>query len=170
MSVPFIGEIRMGGWNFAPRDWALCQGQLMRIEDNATLFSVIGTTYGGDGVTTFGLPDLQGRVPMHRTSNFPLGREGGAEAVTLSTAQLPTHNHPFAASLSAGNQPVPTGNVPAALPSGAGTAYVADPPAAALAAQSIGTSAGSGLGHDNMQPFMTLTFIISLMGIYPTPT
>jgi microcystin-dependent protein len=161
-----VGEIRLGGWNYAPADWALCQGQLLPIEQNQALFNLIGTTYGGDGVSTFALPDLRGRVPLHRGSGFAQGQLGGEEQLTLTGNQMPVHNHQFLASTDPGAQRNPTGNVPATVP--AGSAYVQNSATAALAPQSISATTTSGLPHDNMQPYLGLTFIISLAGIYPS--
>ncbi|MGH3149793.1 MAG: phage tail protein [Streptosporangiaceae bacterium] len=167
MSQPYVGEIRMGGWNFAPVGWAMCNGQVMPIDQNDVLFSLIGTTYGGDGQTTFALPNLQSRVPVHVGSGFALAQTGGAESVTLTSAQIPAHSHPFLCSQNPGTQANPAGNAPATLAIGAGSAYNQDPPTDALAAQSIGSTGGSQ-PHDNMQPFLCITFIISLYGVYPS--
>lgn len=169
MPQPYIGEIRAVSWWFAPAGWVLCQGQLLQISDYSPLFSLIGTTYGGDGFTTFGLPDLQGRVPVHRQSTgYPLGLKAGAETVTLTDAQLPLHNHPFNASSANGGQKSPAGNVPAVLAVAGASAYNQDPPTAALAASSIAKAAGGNLPHDNVQPYLAINYIISLNGIYPT--
>lgn len=169
MVMPFVGEIRAVGWGFAPSGWMLCQGQLLRITDYTTLFSLIGTTYGGDGFSTFGLPDLQGRAPVHRQSGgYPLGLKAGLESVTLADPQLPLHNHPFNASSANGGQKSPAGNVPAVLAVAGASAYNQDPPTAALAASSIQKAAGGDQPHDNMQPYLVINYIISLNGIYPT--
>jgi microcystin-dependent protein len=156
----------MGGWNFAPAGWLLCQGQLLPIAENEALFSLIGTTYGGDGVTTFAVPDLRGRVPLHQGASYALGQLGGEEQVTLTSNTVPGHPHQFLASTAPGAQRDPSGNVPATIV--AGSAYIQNVATAALAAQSISTAPGNGLPHDNMQPYMGLTFIISLFGIYPS--
>jgi microcystin-dependent protein len=168
VSDPYIGEIRMGGWTFAPSGWAFCNGQLLQISDNAPLFQLLGTTYGGDGQTTFGLPNLQGCLPVHQGSGFPLGQAGGSETVTLTSAQLPQHSHAFQGSTNPGAQRSPVGNVPATI--GAGSAYAQDPATAALAAASLQPDPGGGQAHDNMQPYQCVTFIISLFGIFPTHT
>jgi len=162
---PYVGEIRMFAGNFAPASWAFCNGQLLQIASNPTLFDLIGTTYGGDGVTTFGLPDLQGRLPVHQGTGFVLGQTGGSETVTLTTAQMPGHSHAFTASTDAGGQSNPAGNVPATVV--AGSAYAQAGPTAALAAASIGSDGGSQ-AHDNVQPFLCVSFIISLFGIFPS--
>jgi len=164
MSSPYIGEIRLVPYNFAPVGWAFCNGQLLAIADNDALFNLIGTTYGGDGQTTFELPDLQGRVPIHQTSNYAIGQLGGTESVTLTTQQIPAHNHMVATSAS-GNSPSPAGHYPAVAPVAAyGTTFAKN-----MAANSIGSGGGSQ-PHDNRQPSLTLNFIISLFGIFPSQT
>lgn len=168
MAQPYIGEIRMFAGNFAPVGWAFCEGQILPIAGNETLFQLIGTTYGGDGQNTFGLPDLRGRIPIHQGNGHYLAEMGGVEAVTLTVSQIPRHNH--------------------TLMVAAGTGYVASPvdalPArhrdyknfvnAAPAAQPMhpGTllSAGGSQPHENRPPFLCVSFIISLFGIYPSPT
>lgn len=167
MAEPFVGEIRIGGWNFAPVGWELCQGQLMAIAEYDVLFALIGTTYGGDGITTFALPDLRSRVPVHQGSGVVIGQQAGQEQVALTASQLPVHSHPFTCSQNPGTQSSPAGNVPAMLPQGA-SAYIQQTPTAALTGQSIGISVGGSLPHDNMQPYLGLTFIISLYGIFPS--
>src|SRR6267142_5976481 len=122
MSNPFVGEIRMFGGNFAPAGWAFCQGQLMAISENETLFNLIGTTYGGDGQETFALPDLQGRIPLHAgqgpgiSQNYQLGEKAGVESVTITSATTPTHNHALTASTATATNPSPDGNILAASP------------------------------------------------------
>ena len=165
MAQPYIGEIRIFAGNFNPFDWALCNGQLLPIAQYPALYNLIGTTYGGDGQTTFALPNLQGRLPVHQGSGFVMGQTAGSETVTLTAAQLPAHSHSFQASLTTGSQKNPTTNVPAAI--GSGSAYAQDPPSTALAPQSIGTD-GRGQPHDNMQPYQCVSFIIALNGIYPS--
>ena len=169
MSVPFIGEIRMGGWNFAPVDWAFCNGQLLSIAEFPALYNLIGTTYGGDGQNNFALPNLQGRVPVHRqTGAFPMGMLGGEEQVTLDGSQIPAHSHSFSASTATATQKTPVGNVPAA---GSNKIYIAESPTAQLNAQMISASgSGGGQSHDNMQPYQAVNFIISLAGVYPSPS
>jgi microcystin-dependent protein len=170
VTTPYVGEIRIGGWSFAPAGWALCQGQLMPIADYDVLFTLIGTTYGGDGMNTFALPDLRSRVPAHQGAGRAIGQPGGQEMVTVSAVQAPAHAHPFYCALDPGAQRIPAGNVPAKLSGGASSAYIEGAPAAALAPQSITPAPGSGQPHDNMQPYLGLTFIISLFGIYPSPS
>ncbi len=171
MSNPYVGEIRMFGGNFAPVGWAFCQGQLMPISENDTLFNLIGTTYGGDGQSTFALPDLQSRVPIHMgqgggLSNYVIGQSGGVEQVTLTSNQIPAHNHVPQANTGNGSQSSPAGNVWA---SSTNLPYSANAPAAALDAHAV-ASAGGSQPHDNMIPFLAVNFIISLFGIYPSPT
>lgn len=165
MVFPYIGEIRMGGWNFAPVGWAMCNGQLIPISQNDAMFALIGTTYGGDGVSTFALPDLRGRLPVHAGTGFPLGQQGGTETVTLTSSQIPGHSHSFNCSTSNGNQHDPAGYVPATLPGG--SAYIQGSASTPLAAGSIPSSGGSNLPHDNMQPYVGITFIIALQGVFP---
>ena len=168
MTTPYIGEIRLGGWNFAPAGWAFCDGSLLPIAEFAALFQLIGTTYGGDGINSFGLPDLRGRVPLHRTAGFTIGQRGGEEQVTVNASQFPVHTHSLVASTNTGTQKVPTSNVLATLASGGGSAYSPTPPTTALAAQRIGQAPGGGQPHDNMQPYLAITFIIALFGMFPS--
>jgi len=165
MSQPFIGEIRMFPGNFAPAGWAFCQGQLMPIAENDALFALIGTTYGGDGQTTFGLPDLRGRAPIHQGAGFVMGQLGGSEAVTLTTQQIPPHTHAAAAASLPGNSDSPAGaNAWAAQ---ATPLYSTAATNAALNAGAVASSGGSQ-PHDNMVPCLTINFIISLFGIFPS--
>lgn len=172
MSQPYVGEIRIFGGNFAPNGWLFCEGQALAIADYDTLFNLIGTTYGGDGVNTFNLPDLRGRLPVHQGTSttgttYVMGESAGAEEVTLTVSQIPSHTHPVIASTSAGSAPGPEGNVLAA--SGSSNVYRPGPGAAALANQTVGPAGGSQ-PHSNMQPYLCVNFIISLFGVYPTPT
>lgn len=173
MSDPFVGEIRMFGGSFAPAGWAFCAGQLMPISENDTLFNLIGTTYGGDGQETFGLPDLQGRIPIHAgqgpgiSQNYQLGEKAGVESVTLTSQQIPIHNHAFVASTSAANSTTPVNQVIAQ--SAQRAVYYEAPTTTALAATAISPVGGSQ-PHDNMMPFLVVTFIISLFGIFPSQT
>lgn len=166
MAQPYVGEIRMFAGNFAPVGWMFCDGQLLAISENETLFQLIGTTYGGDGQSTFALPDLRGRVPVHQGSGYQLAQKGGAETVTLTVNQLPAHTHPMRASTSAANQSSPTGNVVAQ--STAADLYVEDTATIGLASDAI-TSAGGSQPHENLQPCLGITYIISLYGIFPSP-
>lgn len=171
MSSPYVGEIRMFAGNFAPVGWMFCQGQILPISENETLFNLIGTTYGGDGQSTFALPDLSSRIPLHFGSlsgtPFTLGESGGVETVTLTSQQVPAHSHSFLASSSNGSQTSPEGNVLAA--SFGVTPYINDVPTGSLSLSAVGAAGGSQ-PHDNMQPFLCVNFIISLFGIFPTPT
>jgi len=169
MSDPFVGEIRMFGGNFAPLGWAFCDGTQIPISENDTLFNLIGTTYGGDGQSTFKLPDLRGRLPVHMGTArsgtpYTLGQTGGVEQVTLTANQMPIHAHAPRANSAPGAQTSPAGNVWADSPN---HPYSASAPAAVMASQAIG-SAGSGQPHDNMVPFLAVSFIISLFGIFPS--
>lgn len=171
MAQPYVGEIRMFGGNFAPAGWAFCNGQILPISENDTLFNLIGTTYGGDGQSTFALPDLRSRVPLHQGDGFTLAESGGAEEVPLTQQQIPAHSHGIIAAAGTGTSSSAQGNVWA---TGADAPYapVPDPQAATLvplAAQSLGTSGGSR-PHPNMPPYVAVSFIISLYGIYPSQT
>jgi microcystin-dependent protein len=157
----------MFGGNFAPAGWMFCEGQLLPISENETLFNLIGTTYGGDGQSTFALPDLRGRLPIHQGNSFVLAQNGGAEEITLTTQQMPTHNHAFLASKGPGNVNSPAGNVTAE--SAAVKIYFADVPSAAMNAAAVGPTGGSQ-PHTNFQPYLCIDFIISLFGIFPTPS
>ena len=167
MAQPYVGEIRMFAGNFAPAGWMFCDGSLLAISENETLFQLIGTTYGGDGQSTFALPDLRGRLPIHQGGGFVLAETGGAESITLTVNQIPAHSHPFLASADAGTQPSPGGFVPAA--SNVVKPYTAAAPTGAMAAQML-SSAGGSQPHNNFQPYLCVDFIISLFGIFPSPT
>lgn len=164
---PFVGEIRMFAGNFAPMGWATCDGQLLPIAENPTLFQLLGTTYGGDGKVTFGLPDLRGRVPVHIASNLAMGAAGGTETVTLTSANLPPHGHPAHAA-SRGTTLSPAGNYWAADPGENVAPYAAAPDGAIMAGPAIRVQGGNQ-PHQNMQPFLAVTFIISLFGVFPSP-
>lgn len=161
----------MFGGSFAPLGWALCNGQLLSISENEALFSLIGTTYGGDGESTFALPNFQGRIPIHAgvgpgLSPRQLGEMGGAETVTLTASQVAGHRHAFAASTDAAASPEPAGNV---LASGSVISiYTSEAPARPLDQDTIAPSPGNGQPHENVQPFLCVTFIIALQGIYPS--
>jgi microcystin-dependent protein len=173
MAQPYVGEIRMFGGNFAPAGWAFCSGQLLPISENETLFQLIGTTYGGDGQSTFALPDLRGRLPLHQGaaqsgSTFQIGQLSGTESVTLTTSQVPAHSHAMTAvNGQPGNQISPAGNLPAmslnVVP------YIVEATTGAFNPAAIGPAGGSQ-PHTNLQPFVCIHFIVSLFGIFPSPT
>jgi len=166
MAFPYVGEIRMFAGNFPPAGWLFCQGQLLPISENETLFNLIGTTYGGDGQSTFALPDLRGRIPIHQGNGFILAETGGAEAVTLTVNQIPAHSHALLASTGAGG-PNPAGSVLAT--STAVDVYRESSASVAMAPTSISPLGGSQ-PHTNFQPYLCVDFIISLFGIFPSPT
>jgi len=168
MSSPYVGEIRMFAGNFAPAGWALCQGQLLPISENETLFNLIGTTYGGDGQSTFALPNLASRLPVHQGQSFVIGEAGGVETVTLTTSQIPAHGHVPQAFNSTGNQSSPTNGVWASS-SPATQFSTENPPSVQMAASVIGATGGSQ-PHDNMVPYLCINFIISLFGVFPSQT
>jgi microcystin-dependent protein len=164
MAEPFLSEIRLMSFDFAPKGWAQCNGQLLPINQNQALFSLLGTTYGGNGSTTFALPDLRGRVPIHVGSGHTLGEVGGEQAHTLSVAELPTHTHLVNASSSAtGGSATANGNVLG----GGNNVYRDSGPLTTLNPGTI-TNVGGSQAHLNMQPFLTLTFCIALQGIFPS--
>ena len=167
MGEPYVGEIRMFAGNFPPNGWMFCSGQLLPISENETLFQLIGTTYGGDGESTFALPDLRGRIPIHQDSSFILAETGGAEEITLTVNQIAVHSHPLLASGDTGNQVNTTSNVTSnsqgAIP------YREDFTTVNMSAQSIASTGGSQ-PHTNFQPYLCINFIISLFGIFPSPT
>lgn len=166
MSSPYIGEIRMFGGNFAPLNWAFCNGQVMAIADNDALFSLIGTTFGGDGVTTFSLPDLRCRLPLHQGNNqgapFIIGQTGGEETHTLNLQQLPSHSHAVSAKTTATSNS-PSGN----LYAGGGVAAFKAAPGSFMNGGVVVANAG-GQPHENMMPFLAVSFIIALFGVYPS--
>jgi len=173
MAQPYVGEIRMFAGNFAPAGWMFCDGTQLAISENETLFQLIGTTYGGDGQSTFDLPDLRGRTPVHQGTdpgtgtNFIVGESGGVESVTLTTQQIPQHNHAFMATTAIGTQANPGGNL---LSNSQGPQpYIQENPDGNLNAQAVQPTGGSQ-PHDNLQPYLGINFIISLFGIFPSPT
>lgn len=170
MAQPYIGEIRIFAGNFAPAGWMFCDGQLLPIAENETLFQLIGTTYGGDGESTFALPDLQSRVPIHMGSNggqtFTLAEAAGVEAVTLTTQQIPNHSHPVMASTGPGNQSNPDGSVTAT--SSSVQIYIEDNTDTNFG--NIVSIVGGSQPHENLQPYLCVNFILSLFGIFPSQT
>lgn len=167
---PFIGQIMMFGGNFAPLGWAFCNGQLLPISEYEALFNLIGTTYGGDGMSTFGLPDLRGRVPVHQGAGFVLAETGGVESVTLTTAQLPVHSHAGGSTGNASSKPAtdtdPAGRV-FAVPSDGSNAYSGS--SIGVLGGGVTTLAeGGSQPHDNMQPYHCVNFCIALFGIFPS--
>ncbi len=168
MAQPYVGEIRMFAGNFAPAGWMFCEGQLLPISENETLFQLIGTTYGGDGQSTFALPDLRGRIPLHFGNGFILAETGGVETVTLTTAQVPAHTHPLIATTSIATNASASNQVPAQTSTYDG--YLSGGPTnVPMAPQSV-TSIGGSQPHNNFQPYLCVDFIISLFGIFPSPT
>jgi microcystin-dependent protein len=167
MAQPYVGEIRMFAGNFAPVGWMFCEGQLLPISENETLFQLIGTTYGGDGESTFALPDLRGRLPLHQGNSFILAETGGAEEITLTVQQIAAHSHPFLASGATATNANPAGNLPGNQT--LAQLYVEDVPSTNLAPVSISATGGSQ-PHTNFQPYLCVNFIISLFGIFPSPT
>ena len=171
MADPFIGEIRMFAGDFAPRNWSFCDGALLPISSNTALFSLLGTTYGGDGRTTFALPDLRGRLPLHPgsgpgLSTRHLGQRGGTEDETLTANQIPSHTHSMQASSNLGNAPSPSTRVTAM--SSSFDAFIDETPGgAALATEAVATAGGSQ-PHTNLQPYLCINFIIALQGIFPS--
>jgi microcystin-dependent protein len=167
MAQPYVGEIRMFAGNFAPAGWMFCEGQLVPISENEILFNLIGTTYGGDGQSTFALPDLRGRVPIHMGSGFSLGQQGGVETVTLTVQQLPAHNHPFMVSTASATEISPQNRLPGNSISI--DLFLEDTATQALSPSAIGPVGGSQ-PHNNLQPYLCVDFIISLFGIFPPPS
>lgn len=166
MAQPYVGEIRMFAGNFAPAGWMFCAGQLLPISEYETLFNLIGTTYGGDGQSTFALPDLQGRVPIHFGNGFVLAETGGVENVTLTVSQIPAHSHAMLASLTSAQNPQPQNGVVAQGPTV--QAYITDTGQVPLSTNAV-TSVGGSQPHNNFQPYLCVSFIISLFGIFPSP-
>jgi len=166
MAEPFLSEIRIFSFNFAPKGWALCNGQLLPINQNQALFSLLGTTFGGDGRVNFALPDLRSQVPIHVGSGHTLGEKGGEPAHTLSISEIPTHTHVLEGSNTDGSQLIPAGNLLARSPTQLYT------PAANLAAMNAASVANTGGSqpHLNMEPFLVLNFSIALQGIFPSPS
>jgi microcystin-dependent protein len=164
MSTPFLGEIKMVSFNFAPKNWALCNGQLLPINQNQALFALLGTTYGGNGTTTFALPDLRGRIPLHFSGQTPQGEANGETAHTLIAGEMPQHNHIVSSSSNAPNKPGPSGNF---LATGSSLSPYTATSDSFLAPQATG-SAGGSQPHENRPPFLVVNFAIALAGIFPS--
>lgn len=169
MAQPYVGEIRMFAGNFAPAGWMFCEGQLLPISENETLFQLIGTTYGGDGQSTFALPDLRGRIPLHQGNGFILAETGGAEEITLTAAQIPAHSHLLLGSTNAATATAPGSSVFGRTSLATITPYGSDAPSTNLSPSTVGPIGGSQ-PHTNFQPYLCVDFIISLFGIFPSPT
>ncbi len=171
MADPYIGQLTTFGGNFAPRGWAECDGQLLSISQYSSLFSILGTTYGGDGVSTFGLPDLRGRIALHAgqgagLSYYRLGAKGGTETVTLTTNQISSHSHSYNANSATMASGTPQGNsLP--TPGGKKTPYTANAPNTTMASGCV-SNTGGGQSHNNLQPYLVLTRLIALEGVYPS--
>jgi microcystin-dependent protein len=165
MANPYVGEIRMFAGNFAPLGWMFCDGQLLAIADFAVLFDLIGTTYGGDGQSTFALPDLRGRIPIHQGPGHALGEQNGRETVTITEQQMPAHTHQLQGSSDAAN---PLSSPAGSLLADTGANSIYDPNVAvAMSAQAVSAN-GGGASHDNMAPYQCVSFIISLFGLFPS--
>jgi microcystin-dependent protein len=174
MAQPYVGEIRMFAGNFAPNGWMFCEGQTLPISENDVLFQLIGTTYGGDGEETFNLPNLASRIPIHMGTGpdgttYQIGEMAGTEQETLSTQQIPAHNHPLTASSDLGSVPDPGNNVLCQSRVALQDLYLEDDPSVNLAASSV-TPVGGSQPHENTQPFLCVNFIISLFGVFPSQT
>jgi microcystin-dependent protein len=167
MSEPFLAEIRILSFGFAPKGWALCNGQLLPINQNQALFALLGTTNGGNGQTTFALPDLRGRAPLHFGTETALGERAGAESVALAAPELPVHSHGVLADAEVATTSLPAAALLAKKPRFGASIYAAPQSLVELRGDAVAT-AGGGLPHENMQPFATLNFVIALQGIFPS--
>jgi microcystin-dependent protein len=173
MSQPFVGQIIAVGFNYAPVGWALCQGQLLSISENPTLFNLIGTTFGGNGQSTFALPDLRGRAALGMGQGsglgaYILGQLGGTEEITLTSATIGSHTHGLSAAATATTS-TPSSSVVLGTPAASTPIYATSGPSATLTGGAVSTTTGGGLPHENQQPSQTINYIISLFGVYPTP-
>jgi microcystin-dependent protein len=170
MSTPFIAEIKIISWNFPPKGWAFCNGQLLPINQNQALFSILGTMYGGNGQTNFALPDLRGRAPLHQGSGFTVGQASGQEFHTVTNSEMPQHVHQVNASTQQANQATlvtPPGSTPNLLAAVTGAQYGGVASLTTLTPDSI-TNVGGSQAHENRQPFLVLNFVIALQGIFPS--
>jgi microcystin-dependent protein len=165
---PFLGEVRSFGFNYAPKGWALCNGQILPINQNTALFALLGTTYGGNGVSTFQLPNLQGRVPMHRSLNgtYQQGTIAGTEQVTITQSTMPLHNHLLVGTTSTGDAKIPASVL--GVSASATDYYYALPTSPVMLNQGSISPAGSGQGHPNLQPYLVINYCIALMGVFPS--
>jgi microcystin-dependent protein len=166
MSTAYVGEMRWFSFNFPPKGWAFCNGQILSINQNQALFSLLGTTFGGDGIRTFALPNMQGNVPVHSGTGFVLGQPGGEVNHTLTLNELPSHTHPAKAVGSAGTSPIPTGTYWAASTAG-DTMYTTAAPNSTMIGGTVGPS-GGGQPHANQQPYLVMNLCIALQGIFPS--
>lgn len=164
---PYLGEIVAVGFNFAPLNWMFCDGQVLRIEDNGALFSILGTQYGGNGLTTFALPDLRGRVPVHTGPGVSLGERGGADAVALTAGEMPVHGHGLTATTATATTTEPGGALPARVGRLRGPRTYAARASVTLATTAVG-EVGAGVPHENRQPYLALNFIICTRGVFPS--
>jgi microcystin-dependent protein len=169
MANPYLGEIRLFAGNFAPAGWAFCDGRPLPISENDALFTLIGTTYGGDGQETFNLPDLRSRVPLHIGNGVILGETGGVESVTLTVQQTPTHSHPLLGSTALGSSTTPQNAVLAQDNIAGADLYIEDTPTASMATTAI-TPVGGSQPHENLQPYLVINYIIALFGVFPPPS
>src|SRR5947209_3671811 len=169
MAQPYVGEIRIFAGNFAPAGWMFCEGQLLPISEYETLFNLIGTTYGGDGQSTFALPDLRGRIPLHFGNGFTLAETGGVETVTLTVSQIPAHSHPLLGTSNQADSTAPQGKLAAKASVVNVSAYGTDQPTTPVSPASV-SSVGGSQPHNNFQPYLCVDFIISLFGIFPSQT
>lgn len=167
MSEPFLAEICIVGFNFPPRGWAQCDGQILPINQNPSLFSLLGTTYGGDGRTSFALPDLRGRVPIHVGNGHAYGQKSGEQAVSLNESQMPSHQHTLRGTSDAATAFTPMGNVVAEVDAAFDNAYTPPGQLVGMASDAI-SSAGSDAGHNDMMPYLALNFVIALSGLFPS--
>jgi microcystin-dependent protein len=170
MATPFLGEIKIISWNFAPKGWAFCNGQFLPINQNQALFSILGTSFGGNGQTTFGLPDFRGRSALHQGGGFLIGQQGGEEFHTISQSEMPQHLHTLNASLTLADQATlvtPPANTPNILAAVTGAQYAAASNLTPLTPQTV-TNVGGSQPHENRQPFLVLNFVIALQGIFPS--
>ncbi len=167
MAQPYVGEIRMFAGNFAPAGWMFCEGQLVSISENEVLFQLIGTTYGGDGQSTFALPDLRGRLPLHQGNGFILAETGGAEEITLTVNQIPSHSHPMLATSNLGSASSPASNL---LATTVGNIYSGVTGMQVNMSPQAVSAIGGNQPHNNFQPYLCVNFIISLFGIFPSPS